>query len=123
MYRNGDAFNAFFARGTYEGFTMTRPLTINIPHSLGREEAIRRLKRGLARATTALPMVKIEEEVWSGDQLSFKLSGMGQAAFGTAKVNDADVHLEIVLPWLLQKMGEMVQSVVRSRAQILLERK
>ena len=102
---------------------MTRPLIVNIPHTLGREEATRRLKRGLARASSAVPIAKIEEETWSGDHLSFKISGMGQAAFGTAEVNDADVRIEVVLPWLLQRLGEMVQGAIRSRAQILLEKK
>ncbi len=67
--------------------------------------------------------MKIEEEIWNSDQLSFKVTGMGQAAFGTAKVNEADVHVEVVLPWLLQSIGEMVQGVIRSRAQILLDKK
>jgi hypothetical protein len=102
---------------------MTRPLIVTIPHSLGREEAIRRLKGGLARASTALPIVKIEEETWNGDQLSFRVTGMGQSAFGIAEVNDADVRVEVVLPWLLQRIGEMVQGVIQSRAQILLDKK
>jgi hypothetical protein len=49
---------------------MTRPLIVNIPHALAREEAARRLKRGLARASSAIPIVKFEEETWSGDHLS-----------------------------------------------------
>jgi Putative polyhydroxyalkanoic acid system protein (PHA_gran_rgn) len=102
---------------------MTTPLIVNIPHTLGREEATRRLKRGLARASSTIPIVKIEEETGSGDHLSFKISGMGQQAFGTAEVNDADVRIELVLPWLLQRLGEMVQGAIRSRAQILLEKK
>ena len=102
---------------------MTTPLIVNIPHTLGREEATRRLKRGLARASSAIPIVKIEEETWSGDHLSFKISGMGQVALGTAEVSDADVRIEVVLPWLLQTLGEMVQGAIRSRAQILLEKK
>jgi hypothetical protein len=77
----------------------------------------------LARASSAIPIVKIEEETWSGDHLSFKISGMGQLAFGTAEVNDADVRIELVLPWLLQSLRELVQGAIRSRAQILLEKK
>ena len=95
---------------------MTRPLIVNIPHTLGREEATRRLKGGLARASSAISIVKIEEETWSGDHLSFKLSGLGQMAFGTVEVSDADVRIEVVLPWLLQRLGEMVQGAIRSRA-------
>ena len=102
---------------------MTKPLLVSIPHTLGREEATRRLKRGLAGASSAIPIVKIEEETWSADHLSFKISGMGQVALGTAEVNDADVRIEVVLPWLLQRLGEMVQGAIRSRAQVLLEKK
>ena len=102
---------------------MTKPLLVSIPHTLGREEATRRLKRGLACASSAIPIVKIEEETWSADHLSFKISGMGQVALGTAEVNDADVRIEVVLPWLLQRLGEMVQGAIRSRAQVLLEKK
>jgi hypothetical protein len=102
---------------------MTQPLVVTIPHRLGREEATRRLKGGLSRASAAIPRFKIEEETWSGDHLSFKLIGMGQEASGTAEVNDANVRIEVVLPWLLQRLGEMVQGVIRSRAQILLDKK
>ena len=102
---------------------MTRPLVLTIPHSLGREEAIRRLKRGMASVVSAVPVVDIKEETWNGNRLSFKVSGMGQEASGTAEVNDADVRVEVLLPWLLQRLGEMVQGVIRSRAQILLYKK
>jgi hypothetical protein len=102
---------------------MTRPLVINISHALGREEATRRLKRGMAHASSALPLLKIEKEIWSGDHLSFKISGMGQEAYGSAEVTDANVRVEVVLPWLLQRFGEMVQGMVRSRAQLLLDKK
>ena len=60
-------------------------------------------------------------KTWSGDHLSFKLSGLGQMGFGTAEVSDADVRIEVVLPWLLQRLGEMVQGAIRSRAQVLLK--
>ena len=91
------------------------------PTHTWREEATRRLKGGLARVSSAISIVKIEEETWSGDHLSFKLSGLGQMGFGTAEVSDADVRIEAVLPWLLQRLGEMVQGAIRSRAQVLLK--
>ena len=40
--------------GITENFTMSAPLIVSIPHSLGREEAMRRLKAGLiARGVAA----------------------------------------------------------------------
>ena len=35
---------------------MSAPLVVSIPHRLGREEALRRLKTGLKRAASSVPM-------------------------------------------------------------------
>src|SRR3569623_3553901 len=60
------------------------PLVITIPHRLTKDEAIRRLKNGLASAN--LPFLTIEREEWNGDLLEFSLKAMGQQASGTAAV-------------------------------------
>ena len=39
---------------------MTTPLIVSIPHRLGREEATRRLKSGLARAAASIPVLKVD---------------------------------------------------------------
>ena len=41
---------------------MTKPLVVSIPHSLGREEAVRRLKTGLSRAASSVPVLRVDEE-------------------------------------------------------------
>ena len=43
---------------------MSAPLIVSIPHRLGREEATRRLKAGLTRAATSIPVLKVDEERW-----------------------------------------------------------
>jgi hypothetical protein len=102
---------------------MSKPLIVTVPHSLGKEEAIDRLKNGLGRATSTLPMLNLEEEIWTGDKMTFKLRAMGQEAFGNVDVADKDVRIEITLPWLLQRFGEMIQGAIQSKGQILLEKK
>ena len=37
---------------------MSAPLVVSIPHRLGREEATRRLKTGLTRAASSVPVLK-----------------------------------------------------------------
>jgi hypothetical protein len=101
---------------------MSRPITVSIPHTLGKDEAIRRLKAGFARLSSGAPL-KIEEETWNDDQLTFKISALGQAAAGTANVTDDTVRIDVVLPWFMQKLAEAVQSSIASRARILLEKK
>ena len=102
---------------------MSKPLVVTIPHSLGKEQAIERLKSGLARATSTVPMFTLDEEVWTGDRMTFKLSAMGQEAFGTVDVAEQDARIEITLPWLLQRFGEMIQGTIKSKGQVLLEKK
>ncbi len=102
---------------------MSKPVLVTIPHSLGKEEAIRPLKSGLGSASASLPVLKIDEETWTDNRLAFRFTALGQTAEGTADVEDDSVRIEVVLPWFLQKVAEVVQSTIKSRAQILLEKK
>ncbi|AGK58243.1 hypothetical protein HYPDE_32853 [Hyphomicrobium denitrificans 1NES1] len=94
-----------------------------IPHSLGKDEAMRRLKSGLGSASSSVPILRIDEETWADNRLTFRLTALGQTAEGTADVEDDSVRIEVVLPWFLQKVAEMVQTTIASRTQILLEKK
>ena len=46
---------------------MNAPLVVEIPHRLGKDEAIRRLKGGLGRASAQYGnLLQVHEEIWSG---------------------------------------------------------
>ncbi len=102
---------------------MSQPIVVSIPHSLGKEEALRRLKPGLTGAAKSFPVLKVDEEIWSGDRLTFRVRALGQGAAGTVDVADDHVRLEVTLPWLLQKFAEAAQAVIRKRGNLLLEKK
>lgn len=102
---------------------MAKPIVVTIPHKLGKDEAIRRLKSGLGSVSTSVPILKIEEETWDNNRLSFRLAALGQTAQGSADVEDDNVRVEVVLPWFMQKVAEVVQTAIASRTQILLEKK
>jgi hypothetical protein len=102
---------------------MSAPLVVSIPHSLGREEAARRLKTGLTRATTSVPMLKVDEERWDGDRMIFRVRAMGQAASGHVDVAEDHVTVEVLLPWLLQRFAEVAQAAIKSRGNLLLTKK
>ena len=99
---------------------MSAPLVVSIPHRLGREEAVRRLKTGLGRAAASIPVMQVEEERWSGDSMSFRIRALGQIATGKVDVSDDQVKVQVVLPWLLQRFAEMAQATIRKRGQLLL---
>src|SRR4051812_15380217 len=59
---------------------MSKPLIVSIPHRLGREEAVRRIKSGFATARgNYSAFLTFQEEAWTGDRLAFNVSALGQA--------------------------------------------
>lgn len=102
---------------------MSAPLVVSIPHCLGREEALRRLKAGLTRAAASVPVLKVDEERWEGDRMIFRVHALGQVAAGHIDVADDHVRLEVTLPWLLQRFAEVAQAVIKQRGNRLLTKK
>jgi hypothetical protein len=106
-----------------QDFEMSAPLVVSIPHRLGREEASRRLKAGLTRAASSIPVLKVDEERWEGDRMIFRVRALGQAASGHLDVADDQVRLEVTLPWLLQRFAEAAQIAIRNRGNLLLTKR
>jgi hypothetical protein len=102
---------------------MSTPLVVSIPHRLGREEAARRLKAGLTRAASSVPVLKVDEERWDGDRMIFRVRALGQAASGHLDVADDHVRVEVTLPWLLQRFAEVAQGAIRNRGTLLLTKR
>ena len=102
---------------------MSAPLVVSIPHSLGRDEAMRRLKTGLSRATSSVPVLQVDEERWEDNRMIFRVRAMGQAAAGHVDVADDHVRVEVVLPWLLQRFAEAAQAAIRHRGNLLLTKR
>lgn len=99
---------------------MSAPLIVSIPHSLGRDEAMRRLKTGLSRAAVNVPVLSVDEESWDGNRMSFRVRALGQVASGHLDVEDTLVRLEVTLQWLLQRFAEAAQVAIQKRGQLLL---
>jgi len=103
---------------------MTEPLVVILPHRLGKDEAIARIKGGLGRAKAEFAhLIRIENDVWEGDRLSFAAAALGQHAHGFIDVYESGVRLTVTLPWLLARFAHAVQRVVGHRGQALLEKK
>ena len=93
---------------------MATPITISIPHHLGRAEARRRIETGFAKIIHQLPGGGgAGSEGWDGDQLTFRVAAMGQTVAGIINVLDAAVTMEIELPGVLG----MIASGLKDRLQ------
>jgi len=102
---------------------MPAPLIVSIPHNLGREEAVRRLKTGLTRAAASVPVLKVDEERWEDNRMTFRVRALGQPASGQVDVADDHVRLEVTLPWLLQRFAELAQVAIENRGRLLLTKR
>jgi hypothetical protein len=102
---------------------MPTPLIVSIPHHLGREEATRRLKAGLTRAASSIPMLHVDEERWEESRMIYRVRALGQAVWGHLDVADDHVRLEMTLPWLLQRFAEAAQAAIQHRGKRLLTKR
>ena len=103
---------------------MTKPLVVTIPHRLGRDEAVRRIKSGLHAAQQKFgQFFSLQEEVWTDNRLQFRVAALAQTASGTIDVLDNHVRLEVTLPWLLAKIAAAVQPAIRKEGALMLEDK
>jgi putative polyhydroxyalkanoic acid system protein len=111
-------------RGAFYIEGMAAPLVVNIPHRLGRDQAISRLKGGLREAQAKFGRVfTVQEEAWTDNRLQFRLAALAQSVSGTIDVFDDHVRLEVFLPWLLAKIAEKIQPVIQREAVLLLDKK
>jgi hypothetical protein len=103
---------------------MEKPLVISIPHQLGKDEALRRLKGRLERGIEAAGAVlTVNEQRWDGDRFSFRVTAMNQQASGTVDVADDYVRVEVLLPWLLAQLASGLKDAIAKRGALLLEKK
>ena len=102
---------------------MTEPLVVSIPHKLGKEEALRRVKPALGKASSTFPVLQVDQEIWSGDRMDFTVRALGQVASGNVQVGEDRVRLEVTLPWLLHRFAQVVQKTIAGRGKLLLEKK
>jgi hypothetical protein len=103
---------------------MSKPVVVSIPHRLGRAEALSRIRRGLGHVRTHnASLMTVQEETWTNDTLDFRLTALGQAASGRIDVRDSEVIVTVTLPWLLARMAEGAQKLIRREGALMLEKK
>lgn len=103
---------------------MSETVTVLIAHRLGKAEAIRRLKDGLARTSGQVgPMIAMEQETWDGDTLRVRMRALGQTAEARIDVLEDALRVEVSLPWLLAKAAKRLLPMMRNEVALLLEKK
>lgn len=103
---------------------MSQPLSLAIPHKLGREEARRRIEGGMGQFTQQLGgAMNNFQQGWVEDRLNFSGEVMGQTITGAMEVLEDAVRMEVTLPGFLGLMAGKIKSKLHKEGQALLERK
>jgi hypothetical protein len=103
---------------------MTKPLVVNIPHDLGRDEARRRLEQGFDRIREQIGGKALAfEEHWEAERLHFSAGAFGQKVTGRVDVLEDSVRIELDLPWILASIAERLRGRVERAGTLLLEKK
>ena len=99
---------------------MGHPVSVSLPHQLGRVEARRRIEAGFANISRQLPGAGSCTQQWDGDRLTFSLVALGQPISGVLDVFDAVVTMEIELPGMLGLIANGIKGRLQNAAQRLL---
>jgi hypothetical protein len=104
---------------------MSTPITLIIPHKLGRAEARGRVEASLGRFKDQMAQVGMGkiQHAWSQDQLGFHAQALGQTITGRIDVRDTDMKIEVDLPGLLGALADKIAGKLKKEGTLLLEKK
>jgi putative polyhydroxyalkanoate system protein len=100
---------------------MTQPIQVDLPHSLGKDEARSRIANNVHKLTEHIPGGAQVESGWSGDQLNLNVQAMGQAVTALVDVEESKVRLKVVLPGMLGMFAGPIQAMLQKKGGLLLE--
>jgi hypothetical protein len=105
--------------------SMAKPVTVTIPHELGKTEARRRLADNFGSIRQQLGGGGISivalDETWEGDRLHFEAGALGTKVRGHIDVHETSVVVEILLPRLLARLANLITRRVTQQGQLLLK--
>ncbi len=104
---------------------MTEPLTIDVPHKLGRAGARERLRTRAGELASHIPggMADVRTS-WPGeDEMAMEIVAMGQTISARLEVQDTLVRVYLILPPMLSFFSGMIGSAVRESGTRMLEDK
>jgi hypothetical protein len=102
---------------------MQQPVNVDLPHSLGREEAKRRIGANIHTLKDHIPGGTAEvQSHWQGDELNLTVQAMGQTVEAKIGVDERVVHCHLMLPGMLAMLARPIAAMLEKKGgSILLE--
>jgi len=102
---------------------MNKPITVDLPHKLGAEEAKRRMQGGIGKLKDHLPGGGLVQSSWDGNRMNLNIQAMGQQVVGHLDVEETKVRVELTLPAFFSLFASKIEGLLKSRGSELLEDK
>lgn len=102
---------------------MNKPLTVDLPHKLGAEEAKRRMRDSIGKLKDHIPGGAEVKSSWQDDRMNLLVQAMGQEVSANIDVHETIVRVEVMLPPMLSFFGKRIEGYLQSKGGQLLEDK
>ena len=97
---------------------MARTVSVTIPHSLGAQEAKRRLADGLETLKTQYADRLSEAQVaWRDNHADLRVGALGQTIDARLDVEAQALRIEVDLPWILAMLAAPLQAALTKTGQ------
>lgn len=100
---------------------MSGPISVDLPHRLGADEAKRRIGANIGKLTDHLPAGAQVRSSWQGERLNLGVGVMGQELEAVLDVQDSLVRVTVMLPPALAFFGKAIEAGLRRSGPQLLE--
>jgi len=100
---------------------MSQPIEVDLPHSLGKDEARRRIASNIHKLEQHIPGGARVQSGWAGDQLNLDVHALGDSVKATIDVEEAKVRVKVQLPGLLGMFASPIQAMLQKKGNLLLE--
>ena len=103
---------------------MQKPIQVDLPHKLGRDEARRRIANNIHKLKEHIPGGSAQvESAWQGDDLDLAINALGQQVSAKIGVEETKVRVAVMLPGMLAMFAGPIEAMLQKKGNILLEDK
>lgn len=100
---------------------MERPIEVELPHKLGRDEARRRIAGNVHKLKDHIPGGAAQvDSSWAGDTLNLTVHALGQSVDAQIRVAEAIVHCRVMLPGMLGMFARPIEAMLNAKGGDLL---
>ena len=102
---------------------MQKPIQVDLPHKLGRDEARRRIANNIHKLKEHIPGGAQVDSAWQGDELDLSINALGQAVSAKIGVEETKVRVAVMLPGMLAMFAGPIEAMLQKKGNVLREDK